>query len=142
MPSEVEQALREFYQLNYPHMPHFLELFEEEVKARLAPERVVDFERAKSQDYQQLSFFAERYELPPTTVQTRSEIKQTAESARQTLLAQPALGEAERAAALKAIQQETQQAIRQNLGDKLFPAYTQNVGSWVTALATTGPAAK
>ncbi len=155
----TEQEFRELYRVWQAHDEKFALLpaadeatkkakeqdrqrIEAEVMAKLAPERVVDFERAKSQDYQQLSFFAERYELPTTTVQTLSEIKQAAENARQSLLAQPALGETERAVALKAIQQETQQAIRQNLGDKLFPAYTQNAGSWVSALGATGPAAK
>jgi len=96
----------------------------------------VDLERTKNQDYQRLTYFVERYELPPTTVQALSDIKQMAEDARQNLLAQQTLGDAERQAGLKAIQEETQKAIRQNVGAKLFPAYTQNAGSWLETLAS------
>ena len=78
--------------------------------------------------------FAERYELPQTTTQTLLEIKQIAEKARQSLLAEQGLAEAERAAALKAIQEETQRALRQNLGEKLFPAYARNAGNWLDGL--------
>ena len=69
-----------------------------------------------------------------TTVQALSEIKQIAENARQGLLAERTMGDAERQAGLKAIQEETQRAIRQNLGEKLYPAYARNAGNWMDAL--------
>ncbi len=155
----TEQEFREIYQLWQAHDEKFATVapddtngiktkeqerqrIEEAVKSKLAPERVVDYERTRSQDYQLLSFFAERYELPPSTVQTLAEIKQAAENARQTLLAQQSLPEEDRAAGLKAIQQETQQAVRQNLGDKLFPTYARNVGTWMEALGTSGSISK
>jgi hypothetical protein len=46
------------------------------------------------------------------------------------------MGDAERQAGLKAIQEETQRAIRQNLGEKLYPAYARNAGNWMDALGT------
>jgi hypothetical protein len=153
----TEQEFREIYRLWQAHDAKFAsglpednatkqaeeqdrQRIETEIKNQLDPHRVVDLERARSQDYQQLAFFAERYELPPTTVQTLSEIKQMAETARQNLLAQPSIADADRQAGLKAIQEETQKALRQNLGDKVFAAYAQNAGTWLDAL--TAAAAK
>lgn len=149
----TEQEFREIYRLWQAHDEKFATVspddenakkaqeqdrqrIEAEIQSKLAPDRVADFERVKSPDYQRLCFFAERYELPASTVQTLTEIRQMAESARQNLLAQQALAEPDRQAGLKAIQDETERTIRQNLGDKLFPAYAQNVGGWLGALGT------
>ena len=107
---------------------------EEMIRSKLAPERVLDYDRARSQDYQLLSFFAARYELPQATAQTIFEVKQLAENARRDLFAQQNLAEEQRQAALTAIQQETQQAIRQRLGDQLFPVYARNGGTWMETL--------
>ena len=107
---------------------------EQQIKTELAPERVADYDRTRNRDYQSLCFFTERYELPQTTAEALFEIKQIAEKARQSLLAEQGMAEAERAAALKAIQEETQRALRQNLGDKLFPAYARNAGNWLDGL--------
>jgi hypothetical protein len=109
---------------------------DQEIKNKLAPDRVVEYERTRSQDYQKLCFFAERYELPAATVQALAEIKQIAENARQGLLSERTMAEGERQAGLKAIQEETQRAIRQNLGEKLYPAYARNAGNWMDALGT------
>jgi len=145
----TEQEFREIYNLWQTHDEKFAvgspddenarkdqQRIEEEIKNKLAPDRVVEYERTRSQDYQTLCFFAERYELPPTTVQALAEIKHIAENARQGLLAEPTMGNAERQAGLKAIQEETQRAIRQNLGEKLYPAYARNAGNWMDALGT------
>ena len=108
---------------------------EEQIKANLGPDRSMALERAKNPEYQELSLFAERYELPQSTAQTLFEIKQVAETARQSLLAEKNIAATDRQAALKAIQDETQRAVRQNLGEKLFPAYARNVGTWMDGLA-------
>lgn len=107
---------------------------EEEVRAKLSPDRLADYERTRSADYQNLYLFAERYELPQSTVQAVMEIRQVAENARQNLLAQSSIADAERQAALKAVQEETRRALRQNLGDKIFAAYTSNGGGWMNSL--------
>ena len=154
-----EQEFREIYQLWQAHDEKFAFAsaddpsaakakeqdrlrIEAQIKANLGPDRVVAFERAKNPDYQQLSVFAERYELPQTTAQTLFEIKQVAETARQNLMAEKNLAESERQAALKAIQEETQRAVRQNVGDKLFPAYARNVGTWMDGLGGSEAASK
>lgn len=155
----TEQEFREIYRLWQAHDEKFgailpgddqsqkaaqadRQRIEEQVKARLAPDRVVDLERARNQDYQQMAFFAERYELPQGTVQKVFEIKQMAENAVQSLLAQPTIAEPDRQAGLKAIQDETQKALRQNLGDKVFPAYARNAGTWLNTLAAPGAVVK
>jgi hypothetical protein len=107
---------------------------EKEIKSTLDPVRLTDYDRAQSKDYQQLCFFAERYELPQGTTQALQEIRQIAEKARQSLLAEQGLAEADRTGALKAVQEETQRALRQNLGDKLYPAYARNMGNWIDGL--------
>src|SRR5262249_46813264 len=47
---------------------------EQEIRAKLAPQRVAEYERNRRQDYQPLCFFAERYELPQTTLHSIFEI--------------------------------------------------------------------
>jgi hypothetical protein len=146
-----EQEFREIYQLWQAHDEKFAfvsaddasaakakeqdrQRIEQELKSKLELPRVVDYDRARNPDYQLLSTLTERYELPQATAQAVFEIKQIAENARQSLLAQKSLGEAERLAAMKAIQEETQRAVRQNLGDKLFPVYARNGGTWIEGL--------
>ena len=147
----TEQEFREIYQLWQAHDEKFAfvsaadasaakakeqdrQRIEQDIKSMLDPQRGVDYDRAHNPDYQLLSVFSERYELPQTTAQAIFEIKQIAENARQSLLAEKSLGEAERLAAMKAIHEETQRAVRQNLGDRLFPVYARNGGAWIEGL--------
>jgi len=154
----TEQEFREIYKLWQAHDDKYAfisaddenarrakaqdqERIEQEIKAKIAPDRLAEYERTRSRDYQVLYTFAERYELPPGTVQSVFEIKQVAENARQTLLAER-MDDAERQAGLKTIQEETQRAVRQNLGEKLFWTYARSGGSWIEALAETDPTPK
>ena len=60
-------------------------------------------------------------------------MKQSAEDARRQILDDPAIAEDRRAAALQAIQAETESAARETLGDKAYAEYARSA-SWIRGL--------
>ena len=107
---------------------------QEEIKRQLGEARYADYERAQNPDFRDACVFSEVYELPVSTAQTIFEIKQIAEAEKQNLLANSAIQEHDRLEALKAIQAETEKALRATLGSKVFASYSQSTGKWVQHL--------
>ncbi|HXG49120.1 MAG TPA: hypothetical protein VNO52_15965 [Methylomirabilota bacterium] len=114
---------------------------EEDIKAGLEPDRLGDYERIKNKDYQELCFFARQQELPAQVAQTVADYRQVAEQERMRLLASTQISEETRQTALKAIEAETIQAVRQVMGDSAFAAFLQGPGSWLQNLAAPPAAA-
>ena len=110
---------------------------QEEIKQQLGPERYADYERAQNPDFRNTCVFAEVYQLPVSTAQTIFDIKQVAEAERQSLLSNKAIEDRDRLEALKAIQSETEKALRQTMGTKIYASYSQGTGSWVQNLGST-----
>ncbi len=107
---------------------------QEQIKQQLGPERFVDYERAQNPDFRSAILFAEVNQLPVSTAQTIFDIKQVAEAERQNLLSNTSVQDRDRVEALKAIQAETEKALRQTMGTKVYANYSQGTGSWVRQL--------
>jgi len=108
-----------------------------DVKAQLSPERAAALDRARDPDYQNLSLLTERFDLPSETSQTIVDMRQTAGDEKQQLLANKDIPPERVEAALKAIEAETERAVRETLGDKAYAQYSQSAG-WIHDLGT-GP---
>jgi hypothetical protein len=104
-----------------------------EVKTQLGPDRATALDRAKDPDYQSMSVLAERFDLPSGVPQTMADIRQTAEDEKQQLIANKNIPIERLQTALKAIQDETEKAARQTLGDAAFGQYSQSA-NWIRNL--------
>ncbi len=104
-----------------------------DMESKLSPDRAAALERTKDADYQTVSVLAERYDLPPETSQTIVDMRQTAEDEKKQLLADKEIPPDRLAAALKAIEAETERAARQTLGDKAYAQYSES-NKWIHSL--------
>ncbi|MGA2557288.1 MAG: hypothetical protein ABSG04_13540, partial [Verrucomicrobiota bacterium] len=104
-----------------------------EIEAELGPERAAQFEQAGNPDFQSLTLLAERFDLPPGVSQSVLEMRRLAEETRNQVMANQNFPADRRAAALNAIQAETERATREALGE---PAYTEYARSatWIKSL--------
>lgn len=109
---------------------------EEQVLAKLDPQRAADYQRARNPEYRELVLFAQAHELPPVTAQAIDEMRAAALSVRSQVLADRKLDAAQRAAALEALRSEVQSSIGAALGEELFGQFTGQAGRWINALAS------
>ena len=105
----------------------------DDIEAALGPARAAQYEQCRNPDYQNLTVLAERFDLPAEVSQAVLDMKQRAEDARRQILDDPAIAEDRRAAALQAIQAETESAARETLGDKAYAEYARSA-SWIRGL--------
>jgi hypothetical protein len=107
---------------------------QDELRRRLGDARYAEYQRAQNPDFRTSYAFTEMHELPPSTAKTIFEIKQIAEAERRNLLANPSVAERDRWEALRAMQVEIEQGLRENLGTKTFSNYNRSTGKWVQDL--------
>jgi len=107
---------------------------EQTIKSMLGADRLADYQRARSKDYQDLCYLSEKHELPRQTAQTVLDYRQVVEQERARILESKEFSEETRLAALKAIEAETIAAMRQNLGDAAFADFIHGPGSWLQNL--------
>jgi hypothetical protein len=101
-----------------------------DIEAALGPDRAAQFEQAGNPEYQNLTILAQRFDLPDGVAQAMLDMRQSVEDARRQLLANPALSDPQREAALQAVQAETERAARETLGDKAYAEYARGA-PWV-----------
>jgi hypothetical protein len=106
------------------------------LKRQLGGTRYAEYERAQNPDFRNACVFTEVYELPTSTAQAIFEIQQVAQAERQNLLGNSTVEEGARLEALKAIQAETEKALRATMGANVFAKYSQGTGKWVQNLGT------
>lgn len=107
---------------------------QETLKRQWGDARYAEYERSQNPSYRDACVFTEVYELPTSTAQAIFEIKQVAETERRNLLKNPAVEESARLEALRAIQNETEKALRATMGANVFAKYSQSTGKWVRSL--------
>jgi uncharacterized short protein YbdD (DUF466 family) len=119
------QAQRQEAQLQY----------EAQVRDILGPERYVEYQRAQHPDYQQVRKVVRRYGLPSELAATVDDLRQTAQQSARQLRENTGLEASARRAALEAIQRETEQTLRQTLGEPAFETYRRYGGAWMGEMA-------
>ncbi len=106
-------------------------------------ERYSAYERSQDFAFQSLYSVAKRQGLPQEAAVSVYEMKKTAEAEAKRLRADKSLNAEQRNAALAAIANETENSVKQTLGEKGFQAYQKNNGAyWLKSLqppSTTKP---
>jgi hypothetical protein len=102
-------------------------------KGNLAGDRLAQFDRSQDPEYQNLCVLSQRYELPADAAGTLLDMRQAAEEERQRLLSNTNIPPERVAAALQAIEAETEKAARQTLGEQAFTQYSQSA-AWIKRL--------
>ena len=85
--------------------------------------------------YAALFDLAERFELPANVIQQGMDMQQSAHTAAEQIRANTSLTTAQRRDALRAIQQETRQAVEGLLGADAFYTYQRHGGNWLNGLS-------
>jgi len=101
----------------------------------LGDARFADFQRAHDRDYQALVQVAQRFDLPQDVSQSVYDLKMQAEQQKLVIDSNPSLTAEQRRAALAAIEQETERAVANAMGPKIYHAYSQAAGDWIRGLA-------
>ncbi|HXR05780.1 MAG TPA: hypothetical protein VN765_00525 [Candidatus Acidoferrum sp.] len=104
-----------------------------EIEGELGPERAAQFEQAGNPDFQSLTLLAERFDLPPGVSQSVLEMRRLAEDTRNQIIANQNFSADRRAAALNAIQAETERATREALGEAAYTEYARSA-TWIKSL--------
>ena len=104
-----------------------------EIEAELGPERAAQFEQAGNPDFQSLTLLAERFDLPPEVSQSVLEMRRLAEETRNQVIFNQNIPADRRAAALNAIQAETERAAREALGEQAYTEYARSA-AWIKGL--------
>ncbi len=102
-------------------------------KGNLAGDRAAQLDRAQDPDYQNLYVLSQRYDLPADTASTLQDMRHTAEEEKQKLLSNNNIPPERLEAALQAIQAETENAVRQTLGEQAFTQYSPSA-AWIKNL--------
>lgn len=111
---------------------------DDRIRELLGDERYAIMQQANQQNggsYVQLYDLAERFELPPQVVSQGLQMRQDAEAAGEQIRAHEQLTAAQRRDALRAIQQETRQAVEGLLGADAFYTYQRHGGDWINGLS-------
>jgi hypothetical protein len=101
----------------------------------LGADRFAAFQRAQEGDYQDILRVVERCELLPATAVQVFDIKRAAEASVQQLRQKANLSQEQRGVAFEAIRRETEQAVRQAMGDRGFQTYLRYRGEWLSRMA-------
>jgi len=102
-------------------------------KGDLAPDRATQLQQASDPEYQNLCELSEQFDLPAETSSAVLDMRKTAEDERRQLLGDKDIPPDKVAEALKAIQDETEKAARQALGDQAYEQYSQTA-TWLQKL--------
>ena len=106
--------------------------YEQKVQETLGEQRYAEYHRAQDNDFRELLRTTTRFKLGPEVAAQLYSYKQPVEEARAQVLAEPSYSSRQRTAALQAITEETQRALREALGEKGFRYYDRRAGqNWV-----------
>jgi len=110
-----------------------------EIAAALGPDLGKQYQRDQDYSYRQLASLAVRNDLPAGTADKIYDDKDAAEQAVKQVQNDPTLTPQQRQAALQQIRIETQNTIKQALGDKSYKRYLRSGGWWINNLAPMPP---
>src|SRR5687768_4511776 len=105
---------------------------ETDLERQLGPERLAEYKRGEDPEFHQLAKTATQFKLPRDTAQRVYDVKRAVEDVRRALEQNAALASDQKAAALIAMQQETERTVRQLLGERAFRYYLRTgEASWL-----------
>lgn len=105
---------------------------ETQIQQQLGEQRYAEFKRGEDEDYHRLNALASRFKLPKEKVVEAFSYKQVAQNYRAQIQADATLGLQQRADALRAINEETEKAVRTLLGDRAFRYFVRTgQGGWM-----------
>lgn len=104
------------------------------IKETLGAERFAQYELAGDGDYQQTRRITKRYSLPDSVARQASEIQKAVVASVNQMRANQSLSPEAQQSALVAIRQETERALTEVLGQKVFGTYREYNGGWLQQL--------
>jgi hypothetical protein len=110
--------------------------FNAELAQALGSDFAKQYARAQDYSYQQLLSLAKRNALPPETAGAIYDLKDKAEAGAKAFAADTAMTAEQRQEALKQIRTETEETIKQTLGDTVYQRYLKNGGWWLRTLGS------
>lgn len=114
---------------------------DESIKSQLGEQRYAEFKRGEDFAYQAMYRVADREGLGKEAAIKVYDMKQAAEAQAKQLRDDKALSGEQRTAALRAIREETERAVKGVLGEKGFTSLERNNGAWwLRSLAPDAPA--
>jgi hypothetical protein len=103
---------------------------EQQIRDTLGPDRFAEYQRAQDHEYQQLRRVVQRAELPVAVANEVHDMRRVAEHQASSVRQNPNLSGDQRSAALLAIRRETEQSMRQALGDDVWQQYNRPNNLW------------
>jgi hypothetical protein len=103
---------------------------DDSIKAQLGEQRYADYKRGEDFAFQAMYRTADREGLGKQAAVKVYDMKQAAEDQAKKLRADTALTPAQRTAALRAIREETERAVKDVLGEKGYTSLERNNGAW------------
>ena len=110
-----------------------------ELAAALGPSLVKEYERSQDYSYQQLVRLAQRNDLPADTAGKVYDYKQAAETSVKQLREDKNLTTEQRQELQQKIRAETEQTLKQTLGEKSYKRYLNDGGWWINNIAPAPP---
>lgn len=107
----------------------------EDLLAALGPDRVKEYERGQDYQYQQLQRIAKKNELPADTANKVYDYKSIAEDGAKKLRDNKEMTAEQRQTALWELRTETENTLKETLGEKAFKSYQKNGGYWINSIA-------
>lgn len=102
------------------------------IRAKLGEARYAEYARAQDADYRGLSVAAARFQLPTSRALEVYDYKRLVQQQRVALVTSPNLTLAQKTATLQALGDETEQAVREVLGERAYRYYQrQGLGGWM-----------
>jgi hypothetical protein len=109
--------------------------FDSSLQATLSPDHLAQYQLATNDLYQTLHNVIQRYGLSENLVTQGLSVQQIAQGKADQIRANANLSPEDQQAALKAIQQETQQTLSQILGPSVLSTYQEYGGDWINTLS-------
>lgn len=123
-PSAEQLAKYESYRKNHA-------LIGQEMLGILGPQRYEAFRRAQDPDYRQLQAAADRFNLPPETINAVYALRDTASAETQRIAANEALTPEQKKQALATLAGETREKVVSTLGTEIATAYLDKNMKWL-----------
>lgn len=110
-----------------------------EIIATLGEDFAKQYERSQDYNYQQLARLAQKNDLPAATAGQVYDYKAAAEESAKQLRENKELSADARRTALQQIRTETEVALKQALGDKVYQSYLKSGGWWINSISPAPP---
>ena len=109
--------------------------FDSSLQATLSPDHLAQYQLETNDLYKTLHNVIQRYGLSDNLVTQGLSVQQIAQGKADQIRANANLSPEDQQAALKAIQQETQQTLSQILGPSVLSTYQEYGGDWINTLS-------